>query len=74
MILVGLKPGSQKVWFELADPTHKVVTSETAKFTVPDPKTPKSPNEYRIAADLTDFLVSLETEHAHPCLPLGVVI
>jgi uncharacterized protein DUF6130 len=39
VILVGLKPGSHKVQFELADPTHKVVTSKSAKFTAPDPKT-----------------------------------
>ncbi|MEP6781336.1 MAG: DUF6130 family protein [Gemmatimonadaceae bacterium] len=35
VILVGLKPGPHKVLFELADPTHKVITSETVKFTVP---------------------------------------
>ena len=36
VILVGLEPGPHKVLFELADPTHKVMTSETVKFTVPD--------------------------------------
>jgi Family of unknown function (DUF6130) len=42
VILVGLKPGPHKVLFELADPTHKVITSETVTFTVPDSKNPKS--------------------------------
>lgn len=35
VILVGLQPGPHKVLFELADPTHRVITSETVKFTVP---------------------------------------
>jgi len=38
LIMVGLKPGSHKVLIELADPTHKVITRETVKFTVPDSK------------------------------------
>ncbi len=42
IILVGLEPGPHKVLIELADPTHKVITSETVNFTVPDSKTPKS--------------------------------
>ena len=33
--LVGLPPGSHQVLFELADPTHRVITSQTVKFTVP---------------------------------------
>jgi hypothetical protein len=41
VIVVGLKPGPHKVLIELADPTHKVITSETVKFTLPDPKTPR---------------------------------
>jgi Family of unknown function (DUF6130) len=41
VILVGLDPGPHKVLFELADPTHKVITSQTVTFTVPDPKKPK---------------------------------
>ena len=41
VIVVGLEPGAHKVLFELADPTHRVITSETVKFTVPDPKTCK---------------------------------
>jgi len=45
IILVGLPPGSHKVLIELADPTHKVISSETVKFTVPDTKTAK-PHEH----------------------------
>jgi hypothetical protein len=44
IILVGLEPGPHKVLVELADPTHKVITSQAVKFTVPDRKTPKSDN------------------------------
>jgi hypothetical protein len=40
VILVGLTPGPHQVLFELADPTHKVITSQTVKFTIPTPKTP----------------------------------
>ncbi|MBD2465528.1 hypothetical protein H6G89_31530 [Oscillatoria sp. FACHB-1407] len=36
IILVGLEPGLHKVFIELADPTHNVITSETVMFTVPD--------------------------------------
>jgi hypothetical protein len=36
IILVGLKPGPHKVLIELADPTHKVMTSQTLSFVVPD--------------------------------------
>ena len=35
IILVGLPPGPHRALLELADPTHKVITSETVKFTVP---------------------------------------
>ncbi len=35
IILVGLPPGPHKVLVELADPTHKVITSETVRFTIP---------------------------------------
>ena len=38
IILVGLEPGSHKVLIELADPTHKVITSKTVTFVLPDPK------------------------------------
>jgi hypothetical protein len=36
IILVGLLSGPHKVLIELADPTHKVITSQTVKFNVPD--------------------------------------
>jgi hypothetical protein len=35
LILVGLPPGPHKVRIELADTTHRVVASETVRFTVP---------------------------------------
>ena len=35
IILVGLVPGPHKVLIELADPAHRVITSETVKFVVP---------------------------------------
>ncbi len=38
VILVGLEPGPHKVLFELADPTHKVITSQTVEFTLPAPQ------------------------------------
>jgi hypothetical protein len=41
IILVGLAPGPHKVLIELADPTHKVITSETVKFVVPSVQNPK---------------------------------
>lgn len=37
VILVGLPPGAHTVLFELADPTHHVITSEAVHFTVPGP-------------------------------------
>ena len=40
IILVGLPPGPHKVLIELADPTHKVITSKTESFIVPDLKPP----------------------------------
>jgi hypothetical protein len=40
IILVGLGPGPHKVLIELADPTHRVITSETVEFVVPEHKTP----------------------------------
>jgi hypothetical protein len=42
LIVVGLKPGPHKVLIELADPTHRVITSQTVKFTLPGPKSPDS--------------------------------
>jgi hypothetical protein len=35
IILVGLMPGPHKVLIELANPIHKVITSETIEFVVP---------------------------------------
>jgi uncharacterized membrane protein len=35
VILVGLEPGAHSVLFELADAAHRVLTSETIKFTLP---------------------------------------
>jgi Family of unknown function (DUF6130) len=43
VILVGLDPGPHKVLFQLAGPTHQVITSETIRFTVPDLKTTRPP-------------------------------
>ena len=36
VIVVGLKPGLHQILFELADPTHKVMTSQLVAFTIPD--------------------------------------
>lgn len=41
MILVGLAPGSHKVLFEMADPTHRVIGSETISFEIPHPAVAK---------------------------------
>jgi hypothetical protein len=38
IILVGLETGPHKLRIDLADPTHKVITSKTVTFTLPDPK------------------------------------
>jgi hypothetical protein len=35
VIIVGLGPGSHRVLFELADPTHRVICSETVHFIIP---------------------------------------
>ena len=40
VILVGLEPGPHRVLFELADPTHRVITTQAVAFTVPTPQTP----------------------------------
>jgi len=36
LIVVGLKPGRHRILIELADPTHRVITSETIEFVVPN--------------------------------------
>ena len=41
VILVGLEPGPHRVLFELADPTHRVITTQMVAFSVPTPKTPE---------------------------------
>jgi len=35
VIIVGLGPGPHRVLFELADPTQKVICSETVHFIIP---------------------------------------
>ena len=35
IIIVGLPPGPHKVLIELADAAHRVMTSETVRFTIP---------------------------------------
>lgn len=39
IILVGLTPGPHKVLLEVADPTHKILTSTTVNFVVPQTQT-----------------------------------
>jgi hypothetical protein len=41
IIVVGLKPGPHKMLIELADPTHRVITSEIVRFILPGPKPPE---------------------------------
>ncbi|MNI19142.1 hypothetical protein D3C73_725680 [compost metagenome] len=36
IILVGLTPGTHRVLLEVADPTHKILTSATESFKVPE--------------------------------------
>lgn len=36
VIVVGLAPGSHRILFELADPTHRVIGSEIVRFTIPE--------------------------------------
>jgi hypothetical protein len=38
IIVVGLTPGPHRLLLELADPNHKILTSETVSVTVPDLK------------------------------------
>jgi hypothetical protein len=35
VVAVGLPPGSHKVLFEMADPTHRVIDSKTVSFEIP---------------------------------------
>lgn len=36
IIVVGLTPGAHKMQVEIADPSHKILASETLAFTVPE--------------------------------------
>jgi hypothetical protein len=40
IVIVGLDPGPHEVLIELADPTHRVLSSQTVKFTVPAKQPP----------------------------------
>jgi hypothetical protein len=42
VIIVGLAPGTHKILFELADPTHRVITSQTIHFEIPADDIPPS--------------------------------
>ncbi|EJN20445.1 hypothetical protein PMI35_05426 [Pseudomonas sp. GM78] len=44
IILVGLTPGAHKVLLEVADPTHRILTSTTVSFTVPDKQPAATPH------------------------------
>jgi hypothetical protein len=44
IILVGLTPGTHKVLLEVADPTHKILTSTTVSFIVPEKKSADAPH------------------------------
>ncbi|MGW8461724.1 DUF6130 family protein [Pseudomonas sp. CLCA07] len=44
IILVGLKPGTHKVLLEVADPTHKILTSTIVSFIVPEKKPTDAPH------------------------------
>jgi hypothetical protein len=41
VIVVGLPPGPHKVLFELADPTHRVIGSQTISFEIPQRPKPR---------------------------------
>ncbi|WP_407935781.1 DUF6130 family protein [Cupriavidus necator] len=40
IIVVGLPPGPHRVRLELADPTHRILATETVSVTVPDTRSP----------------------------------
>lgn len=44
IILVGLTPGSHKVLLEVADPSHKILTSTVVSFVVPEKKPADAPH------------------------------
>jgi Family of unknown function (DUF6130) len=41
VIIVGLKPGPHKVRIDLADPTHKIISTELIEFELPVPQAAK---------------------------------
>jgi hypothetical protein len=43
IILVGLTPGPHKILLEVADPTHKILTSTTVSFIVPQKSSTGAP-------------------------------
>ena len=43
IIVNALNPGTHQIKLEVADPTHKILSSETVTVTVPDQKTAPSP-------------------------------
>lgn len=43
VIVNALKPGTHQIKLELADPTHRILTSETVAVTIPEPKIALSP-------------------------------
>jgi hypothetical protein len=38
VIIVGLAPGNHSILFQLADPEHNVIASQTVRFEIPDPR------------------------------------
>lgn len=38
IIIVGLKPGPHRILLDVADPTHKILTSAEVTFTIPQQK------------------------------------
>jgi len=44
IILVGLPAGTHQVLLEVADPTHKILTSTTVRFIVPEKKPADAPH------------------------------
>ncbi|BAN49168.1 DUF6130 family protein [Metapseudomonas resinovorans] len=44
IILVGLVPGPHRILLEVADPTHKILTSTTVNFVVPATKPADAPH------------------------------
>lgn len=42
IIVVGLPPGPHQVRLELADPTHKILATETVAVTVPNTRSPNT--------------------------------